>query len=107
MHSYRLEPPVGLRQPALPTPSPCATWASEDAEDAEIFAKARIANAIALTKDSDFVHLLEQHGSAPKILWLTCGNTSEAALQQILSRHLSTALALLADGEDLVEIGSP
>lgn len=78
-----------------------------DAEDAEIFAKARIANAIVLTKDSDFVHLLEQHGSPPKILWLTCGNTSEAALQQILSRHLSTALALLADGEDLVEIGPP
>lgn len=78
-----------------------------DAEDAEIFAKARIADAIVLTKDSDFVYLLEQHGSPPKILWLTCGNTSEAALQQILSRHLSTALALLADGEDLVEIGSP
>jgi hypothetical protein len=38
--------------------------------------------------------------------WIA-GNTSEEALQQILSRHLSTALALLDGGEDLVEIGSP
>ena len=78
-----------------------------DAGDEDIFAAARAANAIVLTKDSDFVRLLEQHGSPPKILWLTCGNTSEAALQQILSQHLSTALGLLEGGEDLVEIGSP
>ncbi len=77
-----------------------------DAGDAEIFAAARIADAIVVTKDIDFVHLLEREGSPPKILWLTCGNTSERALQQILSRHLTTALALLAGGEDLVEIGS-
>ena len=37
----------------------------------------------------------------------TCGNTSEAELQRILSKHLSTALGLLAGGENLVEIGSP
>lgn len=67
----------------------------------------RTANAIVLTKDTDFVGLLEPRGSPPKILWLTCGNTSELALQQILSRHLTTALNLLAGGEDLVEIGSP
>ncbi len=60
-----------------------------------------------LTKDSDFVRLLEQRGSPPKILWLTCGNTSETALQQILSRHLAATLALFAGGEDLVEIGTP
>jgi predicted nuclease of predicted toxin-antitoxin system len=60
-----------------------------------------------LTKDSDFVRLLEQHGSPPKVLWLTCGNTSEAASQRLLSQHLATALSLLASGEDLVEAGSP
>lgn len=38
---------------------------------------------------------------------LPCGNTSEVALQQILSKHLATALGLFAGGEDLVEIGSP
>ena len=78
-----------------------------DASDGDIFAAARAADAIMLTKDSDFVRLLEQQGSPPKVLWLTCGNTSETALQQLLSRHLSTALGLFAGGEDLVEIGSP
>ncbi len=78
-----------------------------DAGDDEIFAAARIADVIVLTKDSDFVHLLEGRGSPPKIIWLTCGNTSDVALQQILSRHLTSALGLLAGGEDLVEIGSP
>jgi len=78
-----------------------------DAEDDDIFAAARDAGVIMLTKDSDFNRLLEQHGSPPKVLWLTCGNTSDAALQEILGRHLSTALNLLEGGEDLVEIGSP
>jgi len=78
-----------------------------DAEDDDIFAAARAAGVTVLTKDSDFVRLLEQHGSPPKILWLTCGNTSDPSLQQILGRHLSTALSLIDGGEDLVEIGSP
>ncbi len=78
-----------------------------EANDEAIFTTAREANVIVLTKDGDFVRLLEQRGSPPKILWLTCGNTSEAALQQILTRQFSTALGLFAAGEDLVEIGSP
>ncbi len=78
-----------------------------DAEDEEIYAAARIAGAVVLTKDNDFVRLLEQHGSPPKVIWLTCGNTSEATLQQILDRQLSTALEMLDAGETLVEITSP
>ncbi len=77
-----------------------------DAADEAIFAAARSADVVVLTKDSDFVRLLEQHGSPPKVLWLTCGNTSETMLQQILGRHLSTACQLLNDGEALIEIGS-
>jgi predicted nuclease of predicted toxin-antitoxin system len=77
------------------------------AEDEQIFNAARAADAIVMTKDSDFVRLLEQHGSPPKIIWLTCGNTSNAALEVILAKHLSTALNLLATGESLVEIGTP
>lgn len=78
-----------------------------DATDNDIFVAARDAAVVVLTKDSDFVRLLEQHGSPPKVTWLTCGNTSEPALQKILSQHLATALALLDGDEDLVEIGLP
>jgi len=77
-----------------------------DAEYDEIFFAARAADAIVLTKDNDFIRLLEERGCPPKVIWLTCGNTSDAALQEILKRHLSTALSLLNDGTNLVEIGS-
>jgi predicted nuclease of predicted toxin-antitoxin system len=75
-------------------------------EDDQIFFAARKAGVIVITKDSDFIDLLERHGSPPKIIWLTCGNTSETALKQILSETLSEAIRLLDSGDDLVEIGS-
>jgi predicted nuclease of predicted toxin-antitoxin system len=78
-----------------------------DSSDEDIFAAARVGDVVVLTKDSDFVRMLERNGSPPKIIWLTCGNTSEMALQKILTLHLATALLLLQGGEDLVEIGSP
>ena len=96
---------IGARFPV--TGGPLLDLGLGDANYRDIFAAARSAGAIVMTKDVDFVRLLEQQGSPPKILWLTCGNTSEAALQQILSKHLSAALALLDGGEDLVEIGPP
>ena len=77
-----------------------------ESEDEQIFFAVREANVIVITKDSDFVDLLERHGSPPKIIWLTCGNTSEAALKQILSSALPEAIRLLDSGDDLVEIGS-
>ena len=77
-----------------------------DSSDEEIFAAARVSDAIVLTKDSDFAHLQESKGSPPKIIWLTCGNTSEAALQELLSQHLTIAISLLTNGENLVEIGT-
>lgn len=103
--SPRLARWIGANFPV--SANPLRELGMRDSSDEDIFAAARAANAIVLTKDVDFVRLLEQQGSPPKVLWLTCGNTSEAALQQILSQHLTQALALLAGGEDLVEIGSP
>ena len=40
----------------------------------------RQGNVIVLTKDSDFVQLLERRGPPPQVVWLTCGNTSNLAL---------------------------
>ncbi|MBL9176679.1 MAG: DUF5615 family PIN-like protein [Verrucomicrobiaceae bacterium] len=78
-----------------------------DAEDEGIFEQARQAGAIVMTKDRDFVDLQSRLGSPPKIIWLTCGNTSEATLHAILTRHLQTALGFLAGADDLVEISGP
>ena len=75
-----------------------------DAEDTEIFEAAKAQKAVVMTKDSDFVDLVERLGSPPQIIWLTCGNTSNARLGEILSGTLPRALELLAAGETLVEI---
>ncbi len=75
-----------------------------DSEDLEIFNAAKTANAVVMTKDSDFVSLLERLDSPPKIIWLTCGNTSNANLKIILSKTLQDAIDFLEHGEKIVEI---
>jgi predicted nuclease of predicted toxin-antitoxin system len=75
-----------------------------DATDQEIFAAARTAGAIVLTKDSDFVDMVNAEGAPPQVIWLTCGNTSNTRLREILSKTLSQALAMLTSGEIVVEI---
>lgn len=76
-----------------------------DAEDPEIFAAAKAASAVVMTKDSDFVDLLEQHGPPPQVIWLRSGNTSNARLKQLLTQALPEVLPMLDAGESLVEIG--
>ncbi|MEH1908320.1 DUF5615 family PIN-like protein [Nostoc sp.] len=49
-----------------------------DAEDLEIFEVAKARGVIFITKDSDFVDLVDRLGSPPQIIWFTCGNTSNA-----------------------------
>jgi predicted nuclease of predicted toxin-antitoxin system len=77
-----------------------------DAEDKEIFEAARRENAIVMTKDTDFVLLLDRLGAPPQVIWVTCGNTSNARLKEILIHTLPKALELLKSGEELVEINA-
>lgn len=75
-----------------------------DAEDTEIFALAKAENIILMTKDSDFVELVNRLGSPPKVIWLTCGNTSNYELRKILKVTLPQVMIQLQMGKDLVEI---
>ena len=77
-----------------------------DAEDKEIFQAARREDAIVMTKDNDFVLLLDGLGAPPQVIWVTCGNTSNARLKEILTNTLPKALELLKSGEKLVEINA-
>jgi predicted nuclease of predicted toxin-antitoxin system len=77
-----------------------------DASDFVIFKEAQRQNAVLMTKDSDFVNLVNQHGPPPQIIWITCGNTSNAKMRLILSKTLSKAKRILESGEEIVEIGS-
>ncbi|NQU11598.1 DUF5615 family PIN-like protein [bacterium] len=78
-----------------------------DAKDRQIFDAARQANATVLTKDADFVELLERLGPPPQVIWITCGNTANAVLQRRLRQALPQALSLVRAGEALVEITEP
>jgi predicted nuclease of predicted toxin-antitoxin system len=75
-----------------------------EAKDPEIFSAAREASAIVLTKDVDFVILLERLGPPPRVLWVTCGNTTNEHLRQVLGTTLPNAIELLNAGEILIEI---
>jgi predicted nuclease of predicted toxin-antitoxin system len=74
-----------------------------EAEDREIFQAARAAEAVVMTKDSDSVQLLEQHAPPPKVLWITCGNTSNARMREILRVSLPQAVRMLGS-DTLIEI---
>jgi len=74
------------------------------AGDRQIYAAAREANAVVMTKDIDFVLLQERLGPPPAILWVRCGNTSNAHLRVVLQRTFATACELIEKGEALVEI---
>lgn len=78
-----------------------------DALDTPIFAAARVACAVVMTKDSDFADMVLRIGPPPQVLWLRCGNTFNVALRELLARELPAALADLNSGVALVELGSP
>ena len=77
-----------------------------NAEDREIFAQAKSAEAVVMTKDRDFLALLFMQGPPPQVIWLRVGNSSNMALQSVLLRTLDQAIASLREGEPWVEIRS-
>ncbi|MBK8397746.1 MAG: DUF5615 family PIN-like protein [Leptospiraceae bacterium] len=78
-----------------------------EASDREIFLKAKSNtsndNICILTKDIDFVFLLDQYKSPPKIIWLTSGNASNEKIKATLSQSLLKAIEFLKE-ENLVEV---
>ena len=75
-----------------------------DADDREIFHAARAAEAVVMTKDRDFITLLQADGPPPQVIWLRVGNSSNQALQNVLARTLTAAIQALETGEPWVEI---
>lgn len=75
-----------------------------DVTDREIFLAAKQKSAIVMTKDADFVKLIEDLGPPPQVIWITCGNTSNAHLRKLLRTALPRILTMLSSGETLVEV---
>ncbi len=76
------------------------------AEDLQIFDRARrTGDVVLISKDSDFVELITQRGTPPRLLWVTCGNLTNRRLREVLERLFADAVALLQSGETIVELG--
>jgi predicted nuclease of predicted toxin-antitoxin system len=75
------------------------------ADDETIFQQAKLRNAVIVSKDIDFVKLVERYGPPPQIIWITAGNTSNAKMHEIFRKYLPAIITMLNDGEPLIEIG--
>ena len=75
-----------------------------DASDEKIFRAARGEKAVVITKDQDFVLLLKRLGPPPQVIWVTCGNISNAQMRDIFRQDFQRTLSLLQQGQSLVEI---
>lgn len=76
-----------------------------DAKDRDIFAAARDAGVVLISKDIDFVELVQAQGPPPQVIWLTCGNVTNARLCAVISSAWPKVAGLLASGEPVVELG--
>jgi len=77
-----------------------------DAEDGQIFDLARAGDDVVLiSKDSDFIELIAQRGTPPRLLWVTCGNVTNRRLREVFECLFRDAVALLQAGEAIVELG--
>lgn len=74
------------------------------ASDKSIFSMARDAGGVVLTKDIDFVQLLDRFGPPPCIIWITVGNAKNVDLWAIVRGHWPRILQLLEQGESLIEL---
>jgi predicted nuclease of predicted toxin-antitoxin system len=75
-----------------------------NAEDPQIFQKAGDAGAVMMTKDEDFVRLVERNGPPPQVIWVTSGNMANERFRLLLLKTFHDAISLIESGEAVVEI---
>jgi predicted nuclease of predicted toxin-antitoxin system len=75
-----------------------------NAEDTEIFQKPRDTGSVVMTKDEDFIRLVERNSPPPQVIWVTAGNMLNARFKSLLLQTFPDAMSLISDGEAVVEI---
>src|SRR5208337_589612 len=71
------------------------------------FRSSRLQNALPINKDSDHADLVQRLGPPPQLVWVTCGNVTNANLKAIFLAVFEEALRLLGSGQAGVEIFRP
>lgn len=75
-----------------------------DASDIDIAREVRRQQAVLMSKDEDFVDLLNRGILESQLLWVRCGNMTTARLWIKMAPLLPGAVEALAAGERIVEI---
>lgn len=75
------------------------------APDAAIWAEAARDDAVILSRDEDFVTLLQDRGGA-RLVWIRIGNCTNPALLETIESSWLAIEQQLSDGERLVELRS-
>lgn len=78
--------------------------ALREAEDSVIWEYARSNQAVVVTKDEDFAERLMSSRTAPVIVWLRIGNTSNRALLSWLLPLWPDIISRIESGDNLVEV---
>jgi predicted nuclease of predicted toxin-antitoxin system len=76
-----------------------------DASDRSIWQLAMQTKAVIVSKDADFVTLASVEEQGPPVIWIRLGNTRRRELLDWFSPLFPKILALLEQGERLIEIG--
>ena len=63
-----------------------------------------MSDTIIITKDEDFAVRAAREKTAPVIVWLRLGNATNRVLIQWLEPRWAQIIALLEDGQDLIEV---
>ena len=74
------------------------------ASDAAIWAHAVQSGAVIVTKDEDFAVRSTRASTAPVIVWLRVGNSTNAALRVWIEARLSAIVQMLGQGNRLLEV---
>jgi predicted nuclease of predicted toxin-antitoxin system len=75
----------------------------EGQSDASIVSYA--SEGVIVSKDGDFLGLLEGKPDAPRLLWIRCGNTRNSALFALLEANWTRVESELLAGAPVVEVG--
>lgn len=75
-----------------------------DANDSDIWRRAKHESAVIITKDEDFAEMASRAIEGPQILWVRTGNLVNRVLIERFENAWPQAEALLGAGERLVEI---
>ena len=75
-----------------------------EADDGPIWARALQDGAIIVTKDEDFAARSTRETTAPVIVWLRVGNSTNRALRAWIEARLPGLLLMLEQGNRLVEV---